>query len=354
MGSLLVTGGAGFIGANFVRVLARPTPGRPGGRARCPHLRGQSREPSGGGRAARDSSSCTATSVTARSVGELIRESADRDHRPLRRRVACGPVDRAPGGLPPDQRPRHPVAAAGGTNRVETERRHRGQDAIPPHLDRRGLRFARAGRCRRSRRPPPYAPNSPYAASKAASDHLVRAYHHTYGLPVTTSNCSNNYGPYQFPEKLIPLMIVNALEGKPLPVYGDGGNVRDWLYVTDHCRAIELVLLRRAGRRDVQRRRRQRVAEPGPGPPALPHAGRGVRGRPVAGGPIPRSPAAKRRSASELVTFVKDRPGHDRRYAVDSREDRARAGRSRRRRASRPASGRPSPGTWSTRRGGAG
>ena len=88
-----------------------------------------------------------------------------------------------------------------------------------------------------------YAPNSPYAASKAASDHLVRAYHHTYGLPVTTSNCSNNYGPYQFPEKLIPLMIVNALEGKPLPVYGDGGNVRDWLYVTDHCRAIERVLL---------------------------------------------------------------------------------------------------------------
>ena len=85
----------------------------------------------------------------------------------------------------------------------------------------------------------PYAPNSPYSASKAASDHLVRAYHHTYGLPVTTSNCSNNYGPYQFPEKLIPLMMVNALEGKPLPVYGDGKNVRDWLYVEDHCRAIE-------------------------------------------------------------------------------------------------------------------
>ena len=90
----------------------------------------------------------------------------------------------------------------------------------------------------------PYAPNSPYAASKAASDHLVRAYHHTYGLPVTTSNCSNNYGPYQFPEKLIPLMLVNALEGKPLPVYGDGVNVRDWLYVEDHCRALEQVLLR--------------------------------------------------------------------------------------------------------------
>jgi dTDP-glucose 4,6-dehydratase len=88
----------------------------------------------------------------------------------------------------------------------------------------------------------PYAPNSPYSASKAASDHLVRAYHHTYGLPVLTTNCSNNYGPHQFPEKLIPLMILNACAGKPLPVYGDGKNVRDWLYVEDHCRAIRTVL----------------------------------------------------------------------------------------------------------------
>src|SRR5215472_3014465 len=90
----------------------------------------------------------------------------------------------------------------------------------------------------------PYAPNSPYSASKAASDHLVRAFHHTYGLPVLTTNCSNNYGPYQFPEKLVPLMILNALEGKPLPVYGDGKNVRDWLYVEDHCRAILAALER--------------------------------------------------------------------------------------------------------------
>src|SRR6185437_7346171 len=88
----------------------------------------------------------------------------------------------------------------------------------------------------------PYEPNSPYSASKASSDHLVRAFHHTYGLPVVTTNCSNNYGPYQFPEKLIPLMILNALEGKPLPVYGDGQQVRDWLFVEDHCRAIRAVL----------------------------------------------------------------------------------------------------------------
>jgi dTDP-glucose 4,6-dehydratase len=163
-----------------------------------------------------------------------------------------------------------------------------------------------------------YAPNSPYAASKAASDHLVRAYHHTYGLPVTTSNCSNNYGPYQFPEKLIPLMLVNALEGKPLPVYGDGGNVRDWLYVVDHCRAIERVLLdglvgetyNVGGRNewrnvDVVRLLCRLVDEAFAADPSL--AAR-----------FPASPAARGGSVSGLVTFVRDRPGHDRRYAVDT------------------------------------
>jgi dTDP-glucose 4,6-dehydratase len=164
----------------------------------------------------------------------------------------------------------------------------------------------------------PYAPNSPYAASKAASDHLVRAYQHTYGLPVTTSNCSNNYGPYQFPEKLIPLMIVNALEGKRLPVYGDGGNVRDWLYVADHCRAIERVLLDgRVGETyNVGGRNEWRNVD-------VVHllcrlldeafeADASLATR------FPTSPAARGHPVSELVTFVKDRPGHDRRYAVDT------------------------------------
>ncbi len=148
----------------------------------------------------------------------------------------------------------------------------------------------------------PCAPNSPYAASKAASDHLARAYHHTYGLPVITTNCSNNYGPLQFPEKLIPLMILNAIEGKPLPIYGDGQNVRDWLYVADHCRGIRLAL---------------------------------ERGRPGEtynfGGHCERTnldligalceildrkhPAGQPHAA--LKTFVPDRPGHDRRYAMD-------------------------------------
>jgi dTDP-glucose 4,6-dehydratase len=163
-----------------------------------------------------------------------------------------------------------------------------------------------------------YAPNSPYAASKAASDHLVRAYHHTYGLPVTTSNCSNNYGPYQFPEKLIPLMLVNLLDGKPLPIYGDGLNVRDWLYVEDHCRAIDRVIeagvvgetYNVGGRNewkniDIVRLLCRLVNESFAADPSL--AGR-----------FPLSPAAAGRSGEELITFVKDRPGHDRRYAIDA------------------------------------
>jgi dTDP-glucose 4,6-dehydratase len=163
-----------------------------------------------------------------------------------------------------------------------------------------------------------YAPNSPYAASKAASDHLVRAYHHTYGLPVTTSNCSNNYGPYHFPEKLIPLMLVNALEGRPLPVYGDGLNVRDWLYVEDHCRAVELVIT--AGRVgetynvggrnewkniDIVRLLTRLVDEAFANDHRL--AGR-----------FPSAPAAAGKKTDTLVAFVKDRPGHDRRYAIDA------------------------------------
>lgn len=149
----------------------------------------------------------------------------------------------------------------------------------------------------------PYAPSSPYSASKAASDHLVRAYGHTYGLPYTLTNCSNNYGPYQFPEKLIPLIILNALEQKPLPVYGDGGQIRDWLHVQDHCDAILQVIK---------------------------HAADGS-GYNIGGGNQPTNlsivkticdlmdelaPVAN--SHQKLITFVKDRPGHDRRYAMDS------------------------------------
>ena len=150
----------------------------------------------------------------------------------------------------------------------------------------------------------PFQPNSPYAASKAGADHLVRAYHHTYGLPVLTTNCSNNYGPRQFPEKLIPLMITQALAGKPLPVYGDGLNVRDWLYVEDHCEAIRLVLAKgRAGETynigGACEKNNLELVE------ALCALLDELR------------PRGRGRHA-ELITMVKDRPGHDRRYAIDA------------------------------------
>ncbi len=150
----------------------------------------------------------------------------------------------------------------------------------------------------------PYAPNSPYAASKAAADHLVRAYHHTYGLATVTTNCSNNYGPFQFPEKLLPLMILNALEDKPLPIYGDGLNVRDWLFVEDHCEAIRMALTR--------------------GTPGETYAigGRSERTNLELVGLIcalldELSPRHGGGSYRDLVHHVKDRPGHDRRYAID-------------------------------------
>lgn len=168
----------------------------------------------------------------------------------------------------------------------------------------------------------PYAPNSPYSASKAASDHLVRAYHHTFGLDVTTSNCSNNYGPYQYPEKLIPLFLLNALHGRSLPVYGDGMNVRDWLHVEDHCRGIEACLLK---------------GKPGEtynigGGAELPNMAvidticaevdnafaeiDGLAAR------YPDAPAAKGEKTASLKTFVTDRAGHDRRYAIDEKKAR--------------------------------
>lgn len=151
----------------------------------------------------------------------------------------------------------------------------------------------------------PYAPNSPYSASKAASDHLVRAFHHTYGLPVLTTNCSNNYGPYQFPEKLIPLVIAKAIAGEPLPVYGDGKNVRDWLYVGDHCAAIRAVLARgRVGETynvggDAERQNIEVVNV-------------------ICALLDERRPRDDGKPRNSQIAYVKDRPGHDRRYAIDA------------------------------------
>ncbi|HSC81472.1 MAG TPA: dTDP-glucose 4,6-dehydratase, partial [Chitinolyticbacter sp.] len=151
----------------------------------------------------------------------------------------------------------------------------------------------------------PYEPNSPYSASKAASDHLVRAWHHTYGLPVLTTNCSNNYGPFHFPEKLIPLVILNALDGKPLPVYGDGQQVRDWLYVKDHCAALRRVLEAGCVGETYNiggwnERKNLHVVQ------AICTQLDELRPRPDG------------HSYAELIQFVADRPGHDRRYAIDA------------------------------------
>jgi dTDP-glucose 4,6-dehydratase len=166
----------------------------------------------------------------------------------------------------------------------------------------------------------PYAPNSPYSASKAGSDHLVRAYHETFGLQTTVTNCSNNYGPYQFPEKLIPLTLINILNGKPLPVYGDGLQVRDWLHVSDHCEAITLTLERGqpghvyniGGNSETTNIEVVRTL----GALADEFLGKDSRLR-VA---FPHSPAAKGGRAVDLITHVRDRPGHDRRYAIDYRK----------------------------------
>ncbi len=166
----------------------------------------------------------------------------------------------------------------------------------------------------------PYAPNSPYSASKAASDHLVRAYHHTYGMNVTTSNCSNNYGPYHFPEKLIPLVITNILFNKPLPIYGDGQQIRDWLYVEDHARGIELVInkgqlgetyniggINEWANIDIVKLICQLMDEAFKNNSALAEQ-------------FPGATAAMAGETSSLITYVKDRPGHDRRYAIDPKK----------------------------------
>ncbi|MGH8218247.1 MAG: dTDP-glucose 4,6-dehydratase [Steroidobacteraceae bacterium] len=163
----------------------------------------------------------------------------------------------------------------------------------------------------------PYSPNSPYAASKAASDHLVRAYHHTYGLRTTISNCSNNYGPFQFPEKLIPLLITNILSGRPLPIYGDGRNVRDWLHVNDHCRGIDLILSHGrvgevynvGGRSECENLQLARLL--------CETADEIFRRRPELQARFASAPAARGEPSAALIRFVADRPGHDRRYAID-------------------------------------
>jgi dTDP-glucose 4,6-dehydratase len=309
MHTLLVTGGAGFIGSNFVRLALRETGARvvvldkltyAGRRENLADLEDDPR------------------------YGFVEGDIADREavrrlfseHRPgaVLNFAAESHVDRSI----EDPRAFVRTNVLGAFELLEAARRH---VAGLPAAEREAFRFLHVstdevygslGADGAFSETTPYAPNSPYAASKAGADHLVRAYRETYGLPTLLTNCSNNYGPYQFPEKLIPLMILNAAEGRPLPIYGDGGNVRDWLHVEDHCRGLLTVLAKgtpgekyNLGGRSEKTNLQivdaicdlLEAERPARDNPAL--AGRGIA------------------SYRELKTHVPDRPGHDRRYAID-------------------------------------
>src|SRR5512140_3058437 len=310
MDTMVVTGGAGFIGSNFVRLALSGTEARVVVLDKLTYagnllnLEGSSNDSRFGFVQGDIADRAAVTAVF-------------REHRPLRvvNFAAETHVDRSiddPGSFIRTnitgtfellEAARGLLAESGADVRAAFRFLHVSTDEVYGSLGPAGL-FAETT---------PYAPNSPYAASKAAADHLVRAWHETYGLPTLLTNCSNNYGPYQFPEKLIPLMILNALEGKPLPIYGDGGNVRDWLYVDDHCRGILFVLRKGApgGKYNIggaAERTNLQVVD------ALCAALERIH------------PAEKNQKISskgkrayvDLKTFVPDRPGHDRRYAIDA------------------------------------
>jgi len=313
---LLVTGGAGFIGSNFVRYWLRESPDD-----RVVVLDALTYAGNLANLAAERSNPAMTFVRGDICDGELVSKLfADHDIDCVVHFAAESHVDRSITG--PDEFIRanvigtHTLLKAAraawtksGTMRTDVRFHHVSTDEVYGSLKSDDPAFTELT---------PYSPNSPYSASKAASDHLVRAYHHTYGLPVTTSNCSNNYGPNHFPEKLIPLMLVRALDGGPLPVYGKGENVRDWLYVEDHCRAIEKVL--RAGKVgetynvggcnewrniDIVRKLCELVDQRFASDPSLAKR-------------FPNSAAAKGKPTQSLISYVEDRLGHDWRYAIDA------------------------------------
>jgi dTDP-glucose 4,6-dehydratase len=316
MRSLLVTGGAGFIGSNFVHYWLRQHPGDHVVVLDALTYAGNltNLEP------ARDRPELSFTQGDIRTPGLAERLLREREITIVVHFAAESHVDRSIAG--PDAFIETNVAGTHellkAARKVWLEEKHGGEAVRFHHVSTDEVYGSLTPEAPPFREDTPYAPNSPYAASKAASDHLVRAYHHTYGLPVTTSNCSNNFGPYQFPEKLIPLMLVNALQGEPLPIYGDGQNIRDWLYVEDHCRAVERVILEgRVGETynigggnqwanlDIVRLLCRLLDE-------------AFRSHPELSRRFPHSPAARGKSTASLISFVEDRPGHDRRYAMDS------------------------------------
>jgi dTDP-glucose 4,6-dehydratase len=324
MPSILVTGGAGFIGANFVRLLASE---RPFGTDTPVVV--LDKLTYAGNLDNLDGLLGSEGSGVVFEHGDIVdRETVRRvlaEHRPraVVNFAAESHVDRSiddPGAFVTTN-------VVGAFELLEAARKYHRE---LPEGERRAFRFLHVstdevygslGEEGAFREDTPYAPNSPYAATKAGADHLVRAYHETFGLPAMVTNCSNNYGPYQFPEKLIPLMILNALEGRDLPIYGDGGNVRDWIFVGDHCRGVLAALT---------------DGEPGE---KYNLGGRSERTNLEivdlicdlleARRPAADNPALTRRglaSYRDLKTFVKDRPGHDRRYAIDDAKARGELG----------------------------
>jgi dTDP-glucose 4,6-dehydratase len=318
MGTLLVTGGAGFIGANFVRRALAGTEDRvvvfdaltyAGNLESLEELAGHPRY----------------AFVQGDIADRAALRAVLRDQRPtaIVNFAAESHVDRSiddPGAFVRTnlvgtyellEAARGLLAELPDAERAAFRFLHVSTDEVYGSLGAQGL-FAETT---------PYAPNSPYAASKAGADHLVRAWHETYGLPALITNCSNNYGPFQFPEKLVPLMILNALEGRPLPIYGDGGNVRDWLYVEDHCEGILLALRggRPGGKYNIGGGNEKRNLEVVDAICAALE-----RERPAAGNPKLRALGVA--SYAALKTFVADRPGHDRRYAIDASRIRAELG----------------------------
>jgi len=315
MRTLLVTGGAGFIGANFVRLALARNAGRvvvfdkltyAGNLGNLADIAADPRFAFVHGDIA-DRDAVRAAFATHRPDAVLnfaaeshVDRSIDSPGEFVRTNIT--------GTFELLEAARHALAERGGVERPDTESAafrflHVSTDEVYGSLGPTGLLTEETA----------YAPNSPYAASKAAADHLVRAYHHTFGLPTLITNCSNNYGPFQFPEKLIPLMILNALEGKALPIYGDGRNVRDWLYVEDHCAGILEVLDRGlpGEKYNLGGNSERTNLEIVDTLCALLEEAR----------PASENPALRSRGASTyaaLKTFVADRPGHDRRYAIDA------------------------------------
>ena len=320
MADILVTGGAGFIGGNFVHYWAARHPGDKVIVLDCLTYAGNRSTIAGVENAELVEGDIRDTAL----VERLLRE---RDIATIVHFAAESHVDRSISGpdafIDTNVLGTHSLLTAaravwldGGSGR-EHRFHHVSTDEVYGSLGPSDPAFSETT---------PYQPNSPYSASKAASDHLVRAYHHTFGLQTVTTNCSNNYGPYQYPEKLIPLFILNALTGKALPIYGDGMNVRDWLYVEDHCRGIEAAL---------QRGRIGETYNIGGGE-ELPNVAvidricgavdEAFAQRPELAERFPLAPAARGRTTRELRTFVEDRKGHDRRYAIDETKAREELG----------------------------